>query len=107
GTEIKDGSKFHWPQTSGSEYYDKLKDEVEIRKQSSEPWLLCNEAAKEVLGNKPKRKGGQAREGIARCTFEDKFHMSDIVFLHAWTQVEVPRFFYPLTAALQPHENSS
>ncbi|RZC51430.1 hypothetical protein C5167_019856 [Papaver somniferum] len=58
-------------------------------------------AAKEELGNKPKRKGGQAKEGIARCTFEDRILMSDIVFLRAWTQVEVPRFFHPLTTALQ------
>lgn len=28
--------------------------------------------------------------------------MSDIVFLRAWTQVEVPQFYNPLTTALQP-----
>ncbi|XP_026406798.1 ribosome biogenesis protein BMS1 homolog [Papaver somniferum] len=61
-------------------------------------------AAKEELGNKPQRKGGQAREGIARCTFEDRILMSDIVFLRAWTQVEVPRFFNLLTSALQPRD---
>ncbi|KAI3956649.1 hypothetical protein MKW92_035621 [Papaver armeniacum] len=61
-------------------------------------------AAKEELGNKPQRKGGQAREGIARCTFEDRILMSDIVFLRAWTQVEVPRFFNLLTTALQPRD---
>ncbi|MCL7040605.1 hypothetical protein MKW94_017090, partial [Papaver nudicaule] len=61
-------------------------------------------AAKEELGNKPRRKGGQAREGIARCTFEDKILKSDIVFLRAWTQVEVPRFFNPLMTALQPRD---
>ncbi|XP_031404805.1 ribosome biogenesis protein bms1 [Punica granatum] len=59
-------------------------------------------AAKEEVGNQPKKKGGQLREGIARCTFEDKILMSDIVFLRAWTQVEVPRFYNPLTTALQP-----
>lgn len=59
-------------------------------------------AAKEELGNKPKRKGGQLREGIARCTFEDRILMSDIVFLRSWIPVEVPRFYTPLTTALQP-----
>lgn len=58
-------------------------------------------AAKEEIGNQPK-KGQEPREGIARCTFEDRILMSDIVFLRAWTQVEVPRFFNPLTTALQP-----
>lgn len=50
--------------------------------------------------------GGQPKEGIARCTFEDKIKMSDIVFLRAWTQVEVPRFYNPLTTSLQPHEKT-
>lgn len=59
-------------------------------------------AGKIELGNKPKKKGGQPEEGIARCTFEDKILMSDIVFLRAWTQVEVPSFYNPLTTALQP-----
>lgn len=63
----------------------------------------CLQAAKEELGNKPKRKGGQQREGIARCTFEDRILMSDIVFLRSWVPVEVPRFYTPLTTALQPH----
>ncbi|KAF7805324.1 ribosome biogenesis protein BMS1-like protein isoform X1 [Senna tora] len=61
-------------------------------------------AAKEEIGNQPKKKGGQPKEGIARCTFEDKILMSDIVFLRAWTQVEVPQFYNPLTTALQPRE---
>ena len=39
------------------------------------------QAAKEELGNQPKKKGGKPREGIARCTFEDKIKMSDIVFM--------------------------
>ncbi|KAK9072741.1 hypothetical protein SSX86_009176 [Deinandra increscens subsp. villosa] len=59
-------------------------------------------AGKIELGNKPKKKGGQPEEGIARCTFEDKILMSDIVFLRAWTQVDVPCFYNPLTTALQP-----
>ncbi|BBH09211.1 P-loop containing nucleoside triphosphate hydrolases superfamily protein [Prunus dulcis] len=35
-------------------------------------------AAKEEIGNQPKKMGGQPKEGIARCTFEDKIKMSDI-----------------------------
>ena len=62
------------------------------------------QAAKEELGNQPKKKGGKPREGIARCTFEDKIKMSDIVFMRAWASVEVPRFYNPLTTALQPRE---
>lgn len=50
--------------------------------------------------------GGFAKEGIARCTFEDRILMSDIVFLRAWTQVEVPRFFNPSTTALQPRNQT-
>lgn len=50
--------------------------------------------------------GGLAKEGIARCTFEDRILMSDIVFLRAWTQVEVPRFYNPLTTALQPRSQT-
>ncbi|MCD9558941.1 hypothetical protein HAX54_016641 [Datura stramonium] len=63
-------------------------------------------AAKEEIGNQPKKKGGSAKEGIARCTFEDKILMSDIVFLRAWTQVEVPCFYNPLTTALQPRDRT-
>lgn len=63
-------------------------------------------AAKEEIGNQPKKKGGQPREGIVRCTFEDKIKMSDIVFLRAWTQVEVPNFYNPLTTALQPRDQT-
>ncbi|KAJ0806221.1 putative ribosome biogenesis protein Bms1/Tsr1 [Helianthus annuus] len=59
-------------------------------------------AGKIELGNKPKKMGGQPEEGIARCTFEDKILMSDIVFLRAWAQVDVPSFYNPLTTALQP-----
>ncbi|XVF24619.1 hypothetical protein REPUB_Repub13aG0142900 [Reevesia pubescens] len=63
-------------------------------------------AAKEEIGNQPKKKGGQPREGVARCTFEDRILMSDIVFLRAWTQVEVPQFYNPLTTSLQPHQKT-
>ncbi|KAL2517750.1 P-loop containing nucleoside triphosphate hydrolase superfamily protein [Abeliophyllum distichum] len=63
-------------------------------------------AAKEEIGNKSQKKGGHAKEGIARCTFEDKIKMGDIVFLRAWTQVEVPCFYNPLTTALQPRDQT-
>ncbi|CAK7322676.1 unnamed protein product [Dovyalis caffra] len=63
-------------------------------------------AAKEEIGNHPTKKGGAPREGIARCTFEDRILMSDIVFLRAWTQVEVPNFYNPLTTALQPRNKT-
>ena len=32
--------------------------------------------------------------------------MSDLVFLRAWTEVEVPCFFNPLTTALQPRDQT-
>ncbi|KAG5536403.1 hypothetical protein RHGRI_023991 [Rhododendron griersonianum] len=63
-------------------------------------------AAKEEIGNQPKKKGGDPKEGIARCTFEDRILMSDIVFLRAWTQVDVPQFYNPLTTALQPRDKT-
>ncbi|KAL0330378.1 UNVERIFIED_CONTAM: Ribosome biogenesis protein BMS1, partial [Sesamum radiatum] len=63
-------------------------------------------AAKEEVANKSKKKGGHAKEGIARCTFEDKIKKGDIVFLRAWTQVEVPCFYNPLTTALQPRDET-
>ena len=44
------------------------------------------QAAKEELGNQPKKKGGKPREGIARCTFEDKIKMSDIVFIMGFSR---------------------
>ncbi|KAK4388809.1 Ribosome biogenesis protein BMS1 [Sesamum angolense] len=63
-------------------------------------------AAKEEVANKSKKKGGHAKEGIARCTFEDKIKKGDIVFLRAWTQVEVPCFYNSLTTALQPRDET-
>ena len=54
----------------------------------------------------PKKKRGLPREGIARCTFEDRILVSNLVLLHAWIEVEVPCFFNPLTTALQPHEQT-
>lgn len=32
--------------------------------------------------------------------------MGDIVFLRAWTQVEVPQFYNPLTTALLPRDKT-
>lgn len=43
-------------------------------------------------------------EGIARCTFEDRILMSDIVFLRAWTQVDIPHFYNPVSTSLQPRD---
>ncbi|GFP82885.1 ribosome biogenesis protein bms1 homolog [Phtheirospermum japonicum] len=63
-------------------------------------------AAKEEIANKSKKKGGYAKEGIARCTFEDKIKKGDIIFLRAWSQVEVPKFYNPLTTALQPRDKT-
>ncbi|ESQ36240.1 hypothetical protein EUTSA_v10006612mg [Eutrema salsugineum] len=56
-------------------------------------------AGKHMLDN-------NAQDGIARCTFEDQIKMSDIVFLRAWTKVEVPQFYNPLTTALQPRDKT-
>jgi hypothetical protein len=50
-------------------------------------------------------KAGHGKEGSVRCTFEDKILMSDIVFLRAWTSVDVPRFFNPVTSLLQAHNS--
>ena len=63
------------------------------------------QVAKAEPGNKS-LKGGNVKEGIARCTFEDRILMSDIVFLRAWTQVDIPRFYNPVTTALQPHDQT-
>lgn len=61
-------------------------------------------AVKAELGNRPKTMGGNVKEGIARCTFEDRILMSDIVFLRAWTQVDIPRFFNPVMTSLHPRD---
>lgn len=61
-------------------------------------------AVKGELGNRPKTIGGDNKEGIARCTFEDRILMSDIVFLRAWTQVDIPCFFNPVTTSLQSRD---
>ncbi|WOL09219.1 hypothetical protein Cni_G17972 [Canna indica] len=59
-------------------------------------------ATKAEIGNNMKQKGESVKEGIARCTFEDRILMSDIVFLRAWTPVEIPCFYNLVTTSLQP-----
>ncbi|XP_020585704.1 ribosome biogenesis protein BMS1 homolog [Phalaenopsis equestris] len=61
-------------------------------------------AAKAEIGNRSKASGANIKEGIARCTFEDRILMSDIVFLRAWTRVDIPQFFNPVTTSLQPRD---
>ncbi|KNA09833.1 hypothetical protein SOVF_149750 isoform B [Spinacia oleracea] len=63
-------------------------------------------AAKEVIGNKSRKDGIPSKGGIARCTFEDKILMSDIVFFTTWVNVDIPNFFNPLTTALQPRDQT-
>ncbi|KAM0841391.1 hypothetical protein ACQ4PT_059022 [Festuca glaucescens] len=60
-------------------------------------------AAKIEPGDVLKRKG-ESTEGIARCTFEDKVLMSDIVFMRAWVNVEVPTYCNLVTTSLQPRD---
>lgn len=63
------------------------------------------QAANEILGHKAKGKDGIPGDGgVARCTFEDKILMSDIVYLKGWISVDIPKFFNPLTTALQPRD---
>ena len=63
------------------------------------------QAAKIEPGDVLKRKG-ENTEGIARCTFEDRILMSDIVFLRAWVNVEVPTYCNLVTTALQPRKET-
>lgn len=60
-------------------------------------------AAKIEPGDALRRKG-ENTEGIARCTFEDKVLMSDIVFMRAWINVEVPTYCNLVTTSLQPRD---
>lgn len=60
-------------------------------------------AAKIEPGDALRRKG-ESTEGIARCTFEDKVLMSDIVFMRAWVNVEVPTYCNLVTTSLQPRD---
>lgn len=63
-------------------------------------------AAKEEIGNQPRKKGGSPKEGIARCTFEDKILMSDIVFLRSWVSVQIPMDCIELKTALRPRDQA-
>lgn len=45
--------------------------------------------------------------GAFRATFEDKILLSDIVFLRAWTEVPVLRFYMTLTTLLAPDEEKT
>ncbi|KAL1434579.1 hypothetical protein MTO96_011667 [Rhipicephalus appendiculatus] len=53
---------------------------------------------KKALGNPP---------GAFRATFEDKILLSDLVFLRAWTEVPVQRFYMTLTTLLAPDEEKT
>jgi len=48
------------------------------------------------------KKAQRETEGAFRATFEDRILMSDIVFLRAWTQVEVKKYYNPVTDLLLP-----
>merc|ERR1712107_356395 len=50
------------------------------------------------------KKGLHEPEGAFRATFEDKILLSDIVFVKTWFNVEVPKFFAPVTNLLMPME---
>jgi len=45
---------------------------------------------------------GGMKDGTYRATFEDKPLLSDIVFLRAWVQVEIPKFTSSVTNLLAP-----
>jgi ribosome biogenesis protein BMS1 len=44
----------------------------------------------------------KGKNGIVRCSFEDKLLMSDIVFLRSWKAVEPPRYCVNVLNALNP-----
>ncbi|EDW18496.1 ribosome biogenesis protein BMS1 homolog [Drosophila mojavensis] len=53
------------------------------------------------------KKAHHTPEGSFRATFEDKILLSDIVFCRTWFNVEVPRFYAPITSLLLPPEKKS
>lgn len=53
------------------------------------------------------KKAIQAPPGAFRATFEDKILLSDLVFLKAWTEVPVQRFYMTLTTLLAPTEEKA
>ncbi|KAI3933159.1 hypothetical protein MKW92_000706 [Papaver armeniacum] len=79
---------------------DSFKDQ-RILTNSGIPGKIIKAADKELV-DRLKLKEGVPREGITECTFEHNIHMSDLVILHVWKQVEVSQFFNPLMIALDP-----
>lgn len=53
------------------------------------------------------KKAIRAPPGAFRATFEDKILLSDLVFLKAWTEVPVQRFYMTLTTLLLPAEEKT
>nr|CAD7201039.1 unnamed protein product [Timema douglasi] len=53
------------------------------------------------------KKGEVKPEGAFRATFEDKIVLSDIVFCRTWYQVDIPKFYTPVTSLLLPSEHKS
>ncbi|XP_026404773.1 uncharacterized protein LOC113299891 [Papaver somniferum] len=53
--------------------------------------------------NKPAEKDlTHGLDGIAVCTFKQKIHKHDTVFMHVYQKVEVPRFFNPIMRGPEP-----
>ncbi|KAJ8021440.1 Ribosome biogenesis protein BMS1-like [Holothuria leucospilota] len=50
------------------------------------------------------KKASKAPPGAFRASFEDKLLLSDIVFLRTWYQVQLPKFYNPVTTMLLPKE---
>ena len=48
-----------------------------------------------------------AKDGSFRATFEDKPLLSDIIFLRAWTKVDIPKFSNPVTDLLGPRSKGA
>ena len=46
-------------------------------------------------------------EGCFRATFEDKILMSDVVFVKTWFNVDIPKYYAPVTNILLPPEEKS
>ncbi|XP_040074318.1 ribosome biogenesis protein BMS1 homolog [Ixodes scapularis] len=53
------------------------------------------------------KKAIRAPPGAFRASFEDKILLSDLVFLRAWTEVQVQRFYMTLTTLLMPDEEKT
>lgn len=53
------------------------------------------------------KKAIRAPPGAFRASFEDKILLSDLVFLRAWTEVQVQRFYLTLTTLLMPDEEKT